>query len=277
MLREHTGTQAIERAAQLLRVLAERGRAGWRISDLSGRTGLPLGTCHRILDGLVRERLALRLAGNGRYAVGPLIPELAASRPDWVDLPGQMAPALQQLARRHRVVSFLYARSGADFVCLARENGITMLALAVERGTRRPLATSAGGAAILVALPAAARRRIGRANLAELGGFGKGRLAGIRAMLRESIAADFGLNLARVVAGVHSFGVAVREPASTAVLGAVLLSGPPERLPIEQMRRILPELQRVADEVAGRWVGGREELPADGGRAGPSRASRGGG
>ena len=151
MTRERTGTQSIERAARLLRVLAERGRSGWRISDLSGRTGLPLGTCHRILEGLVRERLALRLAGNARYAVGPLIAELAASRPDWVDLPGEVAPALQQLARRSRVVSFLYARSGEDFVCLARENGITMLALAVERGTRRPLATSAGGAAILVA------------------------------------------------------------------------------------------------------------------------------
>jgi len=188
-----------------------------------------------------------------------------------------MAPALQQLARRYRVVSFLYARSGNDFVCLARENAVTMLALAVERGTRRPLATSAGGAAILVALPAAERRRIIRANLAELGGFGKERLAGIRGMLRESIAAGFGLNLARVVAGVYSFGVAVRDPASGAVLGAVLMSGPPERLPIEQMRRMLPELQRVADEVAGRWVGGREERPASGGRAGPSRASRGGG
>jgi DNA-binding IclR family transcriptional regulator len=276
MLREHTGTQAIERAAQLLRVLAERGRSGWRISDLSGRTGLPLGTCHRILDGLVRERLALRLAGSGRYAVGPLIPELAASRPDWVDLPGQMAPALQQLARRYRVASFLYARSGEDFVCLARESAITMLALAVERGTRRPLATSAGGAAILVALPAAERRRIVRANLAGLGGFGKERLAGIRAMLRESVAAGFGLNLARVVAGVHSFGVAVRDPASAAVLGAVLMSGPPDRLPIEQMRRLLPELQRVAAEVAGRWVGGREERPEDGDRA-PIAASRGAG
>ena len=65
---------------------------------------------------------------------------------------------------------------------------------------------------------------------------------------------------------MHSFGVAVRDPASGAVLGAVLMSGPPERLPIEQMRRMLPELQQVADEVAGRWVGGREERAEDGGR-----------
>jgi DNA-binding IclR family transcriptional regulator len=258
MARERTGTQSIERAAHVLRVLAERGRAGWRISDLAARTGLPLGTCHRILEGLVRERLALHVAGNARYAVGPLIAELAASRPDWVDLPGAVAPDLQRLARRYRVVSFLFARSGDDFVCLARENGISMLALAIERGTRRPLATSSGGAAILVRLPPDERRRVVRANFAELSSFGKERLAGIRAMLRESLVAGFGLNLARVVAGVNSFGVAVRDPASEAVLGSVLMSGPPERLPIDQMHRILPELRAVADDAAGRWVRGRD-------------------
>ena len=240
-----TGTQSIERAARVLRVLAERGRSGWRISDLAARPGRALGTCHRILEGLVRERMAIHIASNARYAVGPLIAELAASRPDWVDLPGEMASQLQQLARRYRVVSFLYARSGNDFVCLARQNGIEMLALAVQRGTRRPLATSAGGAAILMRLPADERREV------------------IRAMLRESAEHSasagypFGLNLARVVAGVHSFGVAVCDPDSSAVLGSVLMSGPPERLPLEQIMRILPQLQEVAGEVAERWVHAR--------------------
>ena len=59
---------------------------------------------------------------------------------------------------------------------------------------------------------------------------------------------------ARVVAGVHSFGVAVCDPDSSAVLGSVLMSGPPERLPLEQIMRILPQLQEVADDVARRWV-----------------------
>ena len=66
-----------------------------------------------------------------------------------------------------------------------------------------------------------------------------------------------------MVAGVHSFGVAIRDPKSAAVLGAVLMSGPPERLPIEQMHRLLPELQRVADEAARRWAGARDERVAD--------------
>ena len=258
-----TGTQSIERAARVLRVLAERGRSGWRISDLAARTGLALGTCHRILEVLVRERMAIHIASNARYAVGPLIAELAASRPDWVDLPGEMASQLQQLARRYRVVSFLYARSGNDFVCLARQNGIEMLALAVQRGTRRPLATSAGGAAILMRLPADERREVIRANLADLKDFSRERITGIRAMLRESAEHSasagypFGLNLARVVAGVHSFGVAVCDPDSSAVLGSVLMSGPPERLPLEQIMRILPQLQEVAGEVAERWVHAR--------------------
>lgn len=253
-----TGTQSIERAARVLCVLAERGTKGWRISDIAARTDLALGTCHRILEGLVRQRMAMHLADSSRYAVGPLIGELAAARPEWLDLPGDVAPALRQLARRYRAVSFLYARSGDDFVCLVRENGISMRALAVERGTRRPLATSAGGAAILVQLPGDEKREVVRANMAELRAFGEQRISGIHAMLRESTEYGFGLNLARVVTGVHSFGVAVCASESEAPLGAVLLSGPPERLHIAEILRIVPELREVASDVARRWTRSRD-------------------
>ena len=98
------------------------------------------------------------------------------------------------------------------------------------------------------------------ANFAELKSFGKERISGIRAMLRESTACSFGLNRARVVAGVHSFGVAVSDPVSGAVLGSVLMSGPPERLPLEHMMRILPQLRQFADDVGRRWASGRGEL-----------------
>lgn len=203
--------------------------------------------------------MAIHVASYNRYAIGPLVAELAASRPDWVDLPGEVTPDLRQLARRYRVVSFLYARSDNDFVCLARQDGIDMRALAVQRGTRRPLVTSAGGAAMLVELPADERRAVIRANLAELQTFGKERISGIRAMLRESAQCSFGLNRAQVVAGVHSFGVAVSDPASGTVLGSVLMSGPPERLPLEHIMRILPQLRQFADRVGRRWSSGRGE------------------
>lgn len=249
-----TGTQAIERATRLLCVLAERGRSGWRISDLAARMQLPLGTCHRILDGLVRQRMAVRLSDSTRYAVGPLIAELAASRPAWLDLPGDVTPALRQLARRHRAVALLYSRSDGDFVCLARENGIAMRAITIERGTRRPLATCAGGAAILIQMPEQARREMVRANMAGLKTFAQARISGIRTMLRESAEHGYGLNLGRVVSGVHAFAVAVCDPGCGEPLGAIGLSGVPERLPLAEVTRIVPELRAVAEDVGHRWV-----------------------
>ena len=249
-----TGTQAIERATLVLCVLAERGRNGWRISDIASRTRLPMGTCHRILDGLVRQRMAVRLPDSARYAVGPLIGELAAARPAWLDLPGAAAPALRQLARRHRAVTFLYARSDDDFVCLVRENGIATRALTIERGTRRPLSTAAGGAAILIQLPDDEWREVVRANMAELNAFAEQRISGIRAMLRESVDCGYGLNLARVVSGVHAFAVAVLDPNSGQPLGAVGLSGLPERLPLHVIAAIVPELRAIAVDIAALWT-----------------------
>jgi DNA-binding IclR family transcriptional regulator len=259
-----TGTQAIERATQMLCVLAERGRGGWRISDIAARAELPLATCHRILNGLVRQRLAMHLPGSARYAVGPLITELAASRPAWLDLPGDTAPMLRQLARRHRAVTFLYARSGDDFVCLVRENGVVMRALAIERGTRRPLVTSAGGAAILVQLPEDERRDLVRANMAKMAAFAEQRISGIRSMLRASAECGYGLNLGWVVAGVHAVGLAVCDPVSAEPLGAVVISGSPERLPLQRIEAIVPQLRSAAGEVAQIWTG-----------SGPQRAEAG--
>ncbi|MGE0312301.1 MAG: IclR family transcriptional regulator [Lautropia sp.] len=249
-----TGTRAVERAVLVLRVLAERGQHGWRISDLAARVRLPLGTCHRILDTLIRERLVIRVDEGARYRLGPLVPELASARPGWIDLPGQVAPLLRELARRHRAVAFLYARSGGDFVCLARENGVEMRALAVERGTRRPLISSSGGAAMLVKLPAGERRAIVDGNFAQLEAFGHDRIRGIRAMLRASTRCGYGLNLAQVVAGVHSIGVAVLDPRDDAVVGAVVVSGASEQFTLDAIRSALPRCNEAAVRVGQLWM-----------------------
>ena len=49
------GTQSIERASQLLRVIASRNGTGLRLVELSRHTKLERPTVHRILKCLVKE------------------------------------------------------------------------------------------------------------------------------------------------------------------------------------------------------------------------------
>ena len=132
-----------------------------------------------------------------------------------------------------------------------------MRALTIERGTRRPLVTSAGGAAILVQLPEHERRRLVQDNMSELAAFGEQRISGIRAMLRASAERGYGLNLAWVVAGVHALGVAVPDPVSGSPLGSVGVTGLPERLSLSAIEAMVPELREVAAEIALLWARSR--------------------
>lgn len=249
---DRTGTQAIERTVNVVRHLAERGSTGWRLSDLAERVGLPVSTTHRILSALVRERLAVQLSGSPHYSLGPLVGELAASLPGWMAFPTAAGEEMAQLARRSKAVAFLFARSGSEFVCLVRAGSTGIMALSIEPGTRRPLATSAGGAAILVAMERELARRVLAGNLRELAGFHAGRLRAIRAMVRLSFASGFGLNPGIVVPNVHAFGVAITD-ARGEPIGSVTVAGPAEDLPMARIEGLLPTLRGVANRLAGQW------------------------
>ena len=52
-----SGTQSIERAVTLLRVIASRGRRGMRIAEVVSTAGLAHATCFRMLQCLQQEGL----------------------------------------------------------------------------------------------------------------------------------------------------------------------------------------------------------------------------
>src|SRR4051812_48211381 len=145
-----SGTQSLERGAQLLRALAARGTVGWRLSELAARCGLDKGTAHRMIGCFVRERLA-RQRADRRYVPGPLLYELSLAVPQHAAFQSSAGAALEEAARRLRAHAFLLLRSGADFVCAANAGVASVKGLAHEVGLRRPLAVSAGRAAAPVA------------------------------------------------------------------------------------------------------------------------------
>jgi len=66
---------APERFACILRQFTE-GQPSKRLSDLSAGAGLPISTTHRLLKGLVDNKVLVR-DEDGRYQVGPLMRAIA--------------------------------------------------------------------------------------------------------------------------------------------------------------------------------------------------------
>lgn len=243
------GTQSLERAASLLKALAARGTFGWRLSDLAKHCELDKGTAHRIMAFLVRERLARQRPGDRRYVPGPLLFELSLSLPGLGAFCAACTPRLARVATRLGGFAFLCLPSGADFVCAANAGESSIKALAHEVGLRRPLVVSAGGVAILLALPADEARAALAENMRRVQKSGEVRVKAVERMLRRSEALGYGIHLGDIVPGVNTYGVAVRG-ARGAPLASISIAGPSERFPQSRAAEVVAALEEEAKAIA---------------------------
>jgi IclR family transcriptional regulator, acetate operon repressor len=93
----HTGSQSIDRAAQLLVAVAE-SREGLSVGELVERTDLPKSTVSRLVAALERNALVQRETARGPLRPGPVLMRLARRGVLDRDLAELCAPALQRLS-----------------------------------------------------------------------------------------------------------------------------------------------------------------------------------
>lgn len=242
------GTQSLRRAVGILRILSTHMATGWRLSDLADRSGLDHATVHRILAGLVDERLVTRVDGTRRYTLGPMAYELGVASSRYFALDRVVADGLQRLAARTRDIVFLNVRSGFDSVCIARYEGRNALkAYTVDVGTRRPLMLSAGGVAMMIRLPRAEQAAIEKENLRVIERQDEARKDAVRKMLHRSQKLGHGLNLEDVIPGIAAIGIAVCAPDGEPVASISIASSSADLS--EDRRQLLVERLLVEAEA----------------------------
>ena len=242
-----SGTQSVARAVLLIRSLAARGKTGWRLVDLAEHCHLDKGTAHRILSYLVQERFVRQRTADRHYLPGPMLFELGFALQSRAEFVSACNEPLQRLARRAGDIAFLYLRSGDEFVC-AKRVGVTSTSYAIESGTRRPLILSAGGMAIITALPAKEAKRIVAQNLQQLPRYDVTGKRNLMKMLKLSYARGYGVNL-NVVSNVSAFAVPIRDSvqspfASISVAGRLDQYGS-----VQRAREVVSLLRQEAEDL----------------------------
>jgi DNA-binding IclR family transcriptional regulator len=227
-----TGTQSIERAIHLMKLLATRGKFGWGLTDLARRSGLDKATVHRILSCLEGERLVERDVKEHRYFPGQTMVDLGLSVSGYKPLLEESRGVLQRLSLRTGGVAFFYLRSGIDFVVAGR-----------------PLIMAAGGVTMLVSMPAEQREAVVERNLRDLADMGITRLERFERMLERSLELGYGANLGDVVTGIHSFSMTVPDRAGEP-LGSIAIAGDASHFPPESGRKYCELLAVEAAELA---------------------------
>lgn len=243
-----TGTQTLERSTRLLRELATRPRVGWGLTELALRCELDKGTTHRMLQGLVRERLAARHPSAPRYLPGPLLFELSLSVGAHAELQNAGKLAVERISRRLGGISALTLASGQDAVCCAHHGSIATKAVSFNVGDRRPLVMNSAGVAMLIRLPADEVQAATTYGLTRAQHLGSYRVSRIQSMIKQSVKLGYGLNQNHTVAGITGVAIALLDAGSQPV-AALSVSGRSDQFPPNAIPQIVAELRREAQTL----------------------------
>lgn len=205
------------------------------LSDLVDSTGLPRATAHRLAVALEAHGLLDR-DPDGRFVLGPWLAELAAARPDPVVVAA--GPVLAWVRDESGESTQLYRRDGSERVCVAAAERTHGLRTTVPVGSRLPL-TAGSGAQVLCAW--LDDEHVRSAVLAQAR-FTERSLQDVR---RRGWAQSVGQR----EAGVASVSAPVLDAAG-AVLAALSISGPVERLGRSPGPRYAPILLRGAQRLS---------------------------
>jgi IclR family transcriptional regulator, acetate operon repressor len=225
-----TGTQAIDRAAQLLVRVVEAPQPP-SVGELAERAGLPKSTTSRLVAALERQGLVQRLGERGRLTAGPVLLRYA-NRDGSATLVDLAAPSLRRLADASGETINL-AVPGSDGVeHLAQEDTAHFVGVTDWVGRKVPFEPAANGKVFLAFNTDAPS------------------LADIRAR-------GFATSIDELEVGLTALAAPVLGPAGEAV-AALSISGPTARLTADRIAQLAPLLVEEARRLARR-LGHRDE------------------
>ena len=205
------GTQAIRRAASILKAIAKANAQGISLADISRAENLPRSTAHRILKCLVEEGFVEHAANSRRYQMGGLTYELGLAVSRGVLEIARWRDVIDSVARRTGVTSYLMRRSGVEAVCLVKAEGTSVVrVIPVEVGQRRLLGVGAGATALLAALDAETSDRVIETITPGLRNHPRITVEGLREAVKAVRATGFALSQGKVVE--ESFGMGLIVP-----------------------------------------------------------------
>jgi DNA-binding IclR family transcriptional regulator len=226
---EPTGTQAIDRAAQLLVDVVEAPQPP-SIGELSARAGLPKSTTSRLVGALERQGLVERLGARGRLRPGPVLLRYA-SRDASQSLAALAQPSLMRLADASGETINL-AVPGPDGVeHLAQEDTAHLVGVTDWVGRRVPFELAANGKCFLA-----------------FGGGGEIEGAGL---IRSR---GYATSIDELEVGLSALAAPVLDEDGAAV-AALSISGPTSRLTAARIEELAPLLQEEAMGLSRRLRG----------------------
>jgi IclR family acetate operon transcriptional repressor len=245
-----TGVQSVERALDIVEVLAASGPLG--LSEVAAAAGLAEGTAHRLLRTLVARGFA-RQGADRRYALGTRLLGLAdGARRATAAL---ARPYLTRLVELSGETANLAVLEGDHVVYVAQVPSAHRLRLFAEVGRHVHAHSTAVGKVLLGGLPAGeSAALLERAGLPARTPRTLTTVPDVLAAARAAAETGWAVDDEEEETGVRCVAVPVLD--SSRVVAAMSVSGPSTRVPPEPPRALVRGMRETAAAFAAAVSGG---------------------
>jgi DNA-binding IclR family transcriptional regulator len=241
------GVQSVDRAAQVLEILARDGESG--AGRIARELGVHQSTASRLLSALEAHDLVERQVEGGPVSLGVGVLRLAAATRRRLDLTAIGAPVCDALAEEiGETVNLAVYRSGAA-VNLYQAQGTRTVAMHDWVGDPTVLHATSSGKVLLAHLPAA---RIGEVLAAPLERFTDRTLTDpgvLRGQLDEIVGRGWALAEEEYEEGLQAVAAAIRGPEGD-VVAALSAAGPAYRMPTEELPALARRVLEAAEQIS---------------------------
>jgi IclR family acetate operon transcriptional repressor len=240
-----SGTQAIDRAAELLVRVLESGRP-LGVGELAAHARLPKSTTSRLVGALERRGLVQRSADRGRLSPGPVLLRFA-HRDGGQSLVDLAAPVLERLATETRETVNLAVPGPLGAEHLDQRDSEHFVGVTNWVGRRVPHHVAANGKVFMAfdAVPVPGRlERFTSRTITDR--------AALEAELERVRARGYATAVDELELGLAAIAAPVRD-AGDAVVAALSISGPTTRFNAKRRTELVPVLIGQAHDLSLRF------------------------
>ncbi|SMG08549.1 IclR family transcriptional regulator [Paraburkholderia susongensis] len=267
--RANEGTQSIQRAIAVLRLIAMCGPQGLRLHEIAESLALERITAHRIVKGLAFSNMLQLDPQTRRYSLGHMVYLLGLGASPAFDLKERCQPTLRRLADATGDSVFLMVRSGHEAVCFDHVQGSYPIRThSLKIGARRALGAGAGAMALLAALPDSAVETAIAANAVHLPRYRDISPGRLREMVAKTRHDGYATNVQTVIADVSAIGMTLPRndgPAFVSISIASIASRMTDAHlddALHALRRETEALGRHLDDARVAWGGMADDISA---------------
>ena len=243
------GVQSVDRALEILNVLARVGDAG--ITEIAGELGVTESTAFRLVATLEQHRLVEQSGDRGKYHLGVGVLRLAGATTARLDLVQEARPLTRQLALdtgENQVDVAVLSESSALY--LDQVAGSSALQPHNWVGQHIPLHATSNGKVLLSGLDQQRLKQV-LGSLSTYASHAVTRKAALRDELAKVREQGYALAIDELEVGLTAVAAPIRNNHGD-VIASMSVSGPTFRLTADRLGDVTQALVDAADKVSHR-------------------------